>query len=98
MEVIHYMSKSYKKYPIVKQEKFRRLDKKYWNRRIRNLDIDYCLNGSQYKKIFQNWNTWQYPWFLEDALKTYHENEYWQEEYPNVDDFINYWKRCCVRK
>ena len=92
------MSKSYKKYPIIKQEKFTKFDKKHWNKRIRNLDIDYCLNGSQYKKIFQNWNTWQYPWFLEEALQTYYENEYWQKLYPNVEDFINYWKRCCIRK
>ena len=88
------MSRSYKRYPIVKQEK---VHKKSWNRMIRNLDYDYVLRGSQYKKIYPNWETWQYPWFFEDAMESF-EKGAWQNSFVTKEEFINYWKRCCYRK
>lgn len=51
------MSRSYKRYPIVRQE---RVNKKTWNRAIRNIKLNYSLKGSQYKKVMPNWDTWQY--------------------------------------
>lgn len=51
------MSRSYKRYPIVRQE---RANKKTWNRAIRNIKLNYSLKGSQYKKVMPNWDTWQY--------------------------------------
>ncbi|MBO5388934.1 MAG: hypothetical protein J6A59_12535 [Lachnospiraceae bacterium] len=88
------MAKSYKKYPILKQEK---VNKKHWNRGIRNLKIDYSLRGSQYKKIFPNYNTWQYRWTLEDAIETWNDSEYYQGTYT-LESWIEYWKRLCYRK
>lgn len=96
-------SKSYKKYPIVKQEK---VDKTLWNHKIRNLKIEkifeenwedeslFSLKGKQYQKIFPNWNTWQYIWTLEDAIENYHPNNY----FPTLESWIEYWKKCCFRK
>ena len=89
------MSKSYKKFPVVRQEK---IDKKESNRRLRNLDIDYCLKGNQYKKIAcVGWN-WSYPWTLEEAIAMYETDERIQRMHPTKEDYINYWKRCCYRK
>lgn len=85
------MAKSYKKFPIVRQE---RVDKKNWNRKIRNLDIDYCLRGSQYKKIEPNWDNWSYRWSLEEAIDCYKPNK----QFPTLESWINYWERCCKRK
>ena len=80
---------SYNKYPIVRQN---RVHKKSWNRRIRHDRTLWSLKGSEYKRVYQNWNHWHYMWTLEDALtgrlsKT-HSKEWITE----------YWKRCCYRK
>lgn len=85
------MSRSYKKYPIIRQE---RVDKKVWNRAVRNLELDYSLKGSQYKKIIPNFDTWAYPWTLEEAVKNYIPSD----QYPTLKSWIEYWKRCCYRK
>lgn len=90
------MAKSYKKYPIVKQEK---VDKKIWNRKIRRLDIDFSFKGSLYKKLIPNWDTWQYPWFLDEAIDKYNNSSNFpNEEFPTLESYIEFWKRCCVRK
>ena len=89
------MAKSYKKFPIVKQEK---VDKKIWNKRLRRQKFDYSLCGSQYKKVFQNWDTWQYRWTKEDAIKEYHKYQHIQRMYPTLEEWINYWERLCHRK
>ena len=88
------MAKSYKKYPIVKQEK---ANKKLCNICLRNLNINYSLRGSQYKKVVRNYWTWQYRWTLDNAIERYSQSKYLQEHYK-IDDWINYWKRICYRK
>lgn len=87
------MSRSYKKYPKVKQEK---VDKVIWNRQLRRKlkDSELLLRGSQYKKLFPNYETWQYRWSLEDAIQDYEPSS----SYPTLEDWIEYWKRCCYRK
>lgn len=85
------MSRSYKKYPIIRQE---RVDKKVWNRAVRNLELDYSLKGSQYKKIIPNFDTWAYRWTLEEAIKSYIPSS----RYPTLESWIEYWKRCCYWK
>lgn len=82
------MAKSYKRFPVVKQE---RVNKRVWNRRIRHRNIDYSLKGSQYKKLFVNYDTWHYRWTLDEAIN---ESKY----YDSIEDCIEYWKRCCLRK
>ena len=42
------MAKSYKKFPIVKQEK---VDKKIWNKRLRRQKFDYSLSLIHYVLI-----------------------------------------------
>lgn len=91
MEVISVMGKSYKKYPVVRQEK---TDKKYWNRMIRNANIREPLRGSQYKKVKSNWSTWHYRWTLAEAIEDYDESPF----HSTLESYIEYWKRCCLRK
>lgn len=85
------MSRSYKRYPIVRQE---RVDKKTWNRAIRNIKLDYSLKGSQYKKVMLNWDTWKYHWTLEEAIKDYQPSE----RFPTLVSWILYWKKLCLYK
>lgn len=85
------MSRSYKRYPIVRQE---RVDKKTWNRAIRNIKFDYSLKGSQYKKVMLNWDTWKYRWTLEEAIKDYQPSE----RFPTLVSWILYWKKLCLYK
>ena len=89
------MSKSYKRFPIIRQEK---VDKKLSNKRIRHFDEDYCLRGGQYKKVVSNCWKWEYPWFFEDAMDLYENCERTRRLHLTKEDYINYWKRCCYRK
>lgn len=54
------MSRSYKRYPKVKQERLTKSDKIILNRRLRHLDIQVAYRDSQYKRRLPNWETWQY--------------------------------------
>lgn len=85
------MSRSYKKYPVVKQEK---VDKKFWHKSVRNLDFNFSLRGSQYKKVIRNYNNWHYRWTLEEAIEDYVESE----RFPTLDSWVEHWKRSCLRK
>lgn len=85
------MSRSYKKTPVIKQEK---VDKKIWNRTLRRKKLSYSLKGSQYKKVMANWNSWQYLWTIEDAINGYIPSKH----FPTLQSYIEYWKKLCYRK
>lgn len=87
------MGKSYKRTPIVKQE---RVNKKVWNHAVRQKvkSLDYALKGSQHKRIMLNFHSWKYPWSLQEAIEGYVPNKY----FPTLDSYIEYWKRVCLRK
>lgn len=97
------MSKSIKKFPIIKQEK---VNKKDWNKKVRNLKInlldeesweDECsFKGHQYQKLFPNWSTWQYRWSLDDVIYNYYAHP--ERNSKSLEEWIEYWKRCCLRK
>lgn len=92
------MSRSYKRYPKVKQEKLKKSDKVILNRRLRHLDVHQLFRGSQYKRRLPNWETWQYRWTWEDAIKDWHELDYLREKYPTLESYRNYYEHCVVRK
>ena len=92
------MSKSYKKYPKIKQDKLSKSDKTILNKRLRKTDKSICYKGSQYKKRLHNWNIWQYRWTWEDAINDWHNKEYLQDQYPTLKDFRNYYESCVLRK
>lgn len=97
------MSKSYKKFPILKQEK---LDKKDWNRKARRKlkinpleknildeDSEFYFRGRQYKKVYP-YCKWEYPWTYQEAIDSYKPCK----SFPTLESWIDYWKRCCLRK
>lgn len=92
------MSKSYKKYPKVKQEGLTKKDKHFLNKRLRHLYQAECFSGSEYKKLLNNWNTWQYRWTWKDALEQYNTSTYFQSTYPKIADFRNYYETSILRK
>lgn len=84
------MSRSYKKYPIVRQE---RVDSKVSNRYVRhNLDAELSMKGTTYKKIkLTGWN-WAYRWSLEDAKQNYNNNVYLQKKYT-LEEYLIWYKK-----
>ena len=88
------MSRSYKRYPVVKIEK---VDKQVWNRMVRNYKVDYALRHAQYKKIHTNYDDWKYRWSLDNAIDDYYRKDYIRKQYK-LDVWIDYWKKCCLRK
>ena len=84
------MSRSYKKYPIVRQE---RPDPKVSNRYVRhNLNIELSVKGTDYKKIkHSGWN-WAYRWSLEDAKQNYKNSEYLQKKY-SLEEYLIWYKK-----
>lgn len=89
------MSRSIKKFPIIKQEK---VNKKIWNKRMRRKSLDFNMRGSQYKKCMVNWDNWQYPWFIERAIRNYKTDRFLQKQFSSLEDYLNYYKKCCIRK
>ena len=53
------MSRSYKKYPVIVQEKD---DMRQWNRSLRHNKLKEIPNGSAYKKDPRRSGIWKYRW------------------------------------
>ena len=97
MQEVIFMSKSYKKYPKVKQERLTKKDKRHLNKRIRHLYLEECFNGADYKKLVPNYNTWQYRWSWREALKDYNDGLF-NSHFSTLSDFRNYYENCVKRK
>jgi hypothetical protein len=87
------MSHSYRKFPVVRQEK---VDKKYWNKRLRRAKKYkwVALQGNQYRRTYSNDSNWHYRWSLEEAISDYHPSK----NYPTLESWIEYWHKCCKYK
>lgn len=84
------MSRSYKKYPIVRQE---RVDSKMSNRYVRHiLDAELSMKGTDYKKIKRSGWNWAYRWSLEDAKQNYNNNVYLQKKYT-LEEYLIWYKK-----
>lgn len=79
------MSRSYKKFPIIRQEKE---DYNYLNRRIRRDKDAEISPGSAFKRHSPHTRTWAYPWFKEDAIEQYQNDSYFQEKFPTLEEFL----------
>lgn len=95
------MSRSYKKSPVSTDG--RRKTTKYFknqaNRIVRRSDGAY--NGKSYRKLYQTWNIHDFIsyWTLQDAIKSYEINDFWQERYGSLENFLNkVWAPVCRRK
>ena len=89
------MSKSYKKYPIVRQE---RADSRQSNRYIRhNIDYDMPRKGKFHKKVHANGMNWAYYWSLEDAKQFYKANPSLHEKFT-LEEYLIWYKKEVLSK
>lgn len=89
------MSRSYKKYPIVRQD---RVNPRHSNRYLRHhLDEDISMKGSYYKKFYRG-GRWAYRWSLEDAKNFYYKSEYFQKKYPTLEEYLIWYKKTVISK
>ncbi len=92
------MSRSYKKNPIVKEDRSHRDGKKEANNSIRSklkqgVEIG---NGSSYKKHFESWDICDCSdrCSKEQAIAYYNANKYnLQDEYKTLDEWLKAWKK-----
>lgn len=102
------MSKSYRKNPIVKDNgKSKKEMKSLANRKVRRKlnDPDFNIaDGKAYKKEFESWDIADFisRWTKEDAIKEYESKSkkyrWFKEEWPTLDDYLNYWEKTMHRK
>jgi hypothetical protein len=89
-----YMSRSYKKFPCVIQEKE---DYRLANRRLRHDKLAEIPKGGAYKKVYSDCGTWKSIWTKEQAVQDYKSRPWISNRY-SLSDWINYWERCAYRK
>ena len=91
------MSKSFKKYPIVRQE---RAEAHRANRYFRHnsLEIEVPPRGRCYRKVKNFGWGWAYHWSLEDAIKDYYESKYFQEKYETLEEYLIWYKKSVLSK
>ena len=102
------MSRSYRKNPIIKDNgKSKKEMKSLANRKVRRKlnDSDFNIsNGKAYKKEFESWDIADFisRWTKEDAIKEYESKSkkyrWFKEEWPTLDDYLNYWEKTMHRK
>lgn len=102
------MSRSYRKNPIVKDNgKSKKEMKSLANRKVRRKlnDPDFNIaDGKAYKKEFESWDIADFisRWTKEDAIKEYESKSkkyrWFKEEWPTLEDYLNYWEKTMHRK
>lgn len=102
------MGKSYRKNPIVKDNgKSKKEMKSLANRKVRRKlnDPDFNIaDGKAYKKEFESWDIADFisRWTKEDAIKEYENKSkkyrWFKEEWPTLEDYLNYWEKTMHRK
>jgi hypothetical protein len=89
------MSRSYKKFPIVIQEKE---DYRLSNRKLRHDKLAEIPDGGAYRRLKPHCSTWKEVWTREQAIQDYENLSRIREMYPDKQDFLNYWEKCTKRK
>ena len=88
------MARSYKKYPVVRQEKE---DYRYLNRQIRHDKFAEFPTPGAFKRHRPHWYSWHYRWTREEAIEKWHRSSACLR-FPTLDEWLEYWARCTVRK
>lgn len=106
------MSRSYKKNPVVTDNKNSKDKKRIANQRFRrqiNLDDDMPARP-RHKKYTESWDICDYKWRMtrEEAIQWYNEQLEWQKNkgslvyflrrYPTLEAWLKYWEKCYRRK
>jgi hypothetical protein len=82
------MSRSYKKFSIVRQETE---DYRYLNRRLRHDKLAEIPKGGSYRRFSVKSHEWAYRWSMEQAIQDWYEKTWIRERY-SYDEWLNYWK------
>ena len=90
------MSRSYKKFPIVRQEQ---PDRRRANRFVRhNIDFEMPKHGTHFKKIPNTRGSrWAYYWSIEDAKRFYKRNVFLQKKYT-LEEYLIWYKKTVISK
>lgn len=98
------MSRSYKKNPFVNDHKCRttKHNKRIANRTFRRDKSELYQNGS-YKKTYCSWLISDYHWIWteQDAINDYYTakpDSYIKKHFPTLESYLNYHKKCVIRK
>lgn len=100
------MSRSIKRKPVSKDCESGKWGKKQANRKVRR-EKEFSGKGKQYKKIYNSWNIHDFVcyWTLDDAIKDWYNEEkeptqyQWRhKQFKTLENWINYWKKCMIRK
>lgn len=95
------MSRSYKKRPFCTDghRKSTQKSKKCANKVVKHYKKG-LPNGSAYKKLFCSYDIHDYinRWSWKEARQEYLNNDFWQEEYPTLKQFYQFWKKYYKRK
>lgn len=91
------MSRSWKKYPVVVQEK---KDCRYLNRKLRHDKLAELPKGGTYRRLPCGGYDWSYIWTREQAIQQYQVDKYgWiKRKFPTLELWLNYWEKCTIRK
>ena len=96
------MSRSYKKHPYVTDNSSSGVNKRIANRTFRRNKTK-LYQGGNYKKAYCSYNICDYRWRWteQDAIEYYYSippDCYLRRKYPTLDSYLEYQKKCCVRK
>lgn len=89
------MSRSYKKFPSIKSHEYKS-HIRYSNRKLRHDKLAEIPRGGAYRKN-DDGAYYKYPWYKEQAINQYYSNERIRNSYA-LDDWLNYWASCTIRK
>lgn len=90
------MSRSYKKYPLLRIDK--KKDFGYLNKSLRREKLVELPNGSYFKKYKSHEGLWCYRWTEKEAIEEYYTSKYIRYDFPTLEDYLNYWKSLTIRK
>lgn len=99
------MGKSVKKTPVIKdngrsKKKQKAIANRILRRKLKNPDYG-ATKGNAYKKEFESYNIADYViyWTKEEAIKQYKTGKWInKDEFPTLESWLQYWKKCVVRK
>lgn len=90
------MSRSYKKFPVVRQEK---VECHLANRYIRhNKDIEIPVKGAYYRKVKNFGWRWSYLWTKEQAIDDYYNFERLQKQFPSLEEYLIWYNKNFLSK
>ena len=90
------MSRSYRKYPLLRVEK--KEDYRQLNRQLRPDKLAKLPNGGSYKKYASQWKRWAYRWTWKQAMEDYYSPQYSLSSRYTLEEYRRYWEKVVIGK